>query len=97
MPSATWSAHSEPVRDKLELYQLLSDSDPPYGGKWHARASVGVVDIQFVFACVCPKCSAGPGLPLLNGDPCTPHPRVKYTLGEPSFNSREYHALIHSH
>jgi hypothetical protein len=45
MPSATWSAHSEHARDKLELYQVLSDLDPPYGGKWHARASVGVVDM----------------------------------------------------
>ena len=59
MPSATWSAHSEHARDKLELYQVLSDLDPPYGGKWHARASVGVGHLG-VFACVCPSCSAWP-------------------------------------
>lgn len=102
MPSATWSAHSEPVRDKLELYQLLSDSDPPYGGKWHARASVGVVDIRACSHVFVPNARPGPGYLrlLVRGPPLIlENPRVKsyYTLGEPSFNPREYHALIHSH
>ena len=61
MPSATWSAHSERARDELELYQLLSDLDPPYGGKWHARASVGVVDIRACSHVFVPNARPGPG------------------------------------